>query len=106
MANSAPTVRPLLAETLLAYCTPGAAGEVVATALQAAALAEVPEDPEAFARFARIHLRDALLDRLGSESAEAILERLDHVLGRGVSSTSGTYRRVSLARVNLRKIAR
>ena len=99
----APAVRSLLAETMLAYCNPATAGDVVATALRAAAFVEVPEDPALFLRFTRVHLRDAMIDRLGLEAADAMLDRIEQVLERSVSADSGTYRRVSLARVALRK---
>ena len=84
-------VRAVLAETLLAICSPARAAELVATALVRARLQEVPEEPDGVLHFARMHLAPVLSDALGQSAADAVIDDLEKVLGR--RPPSGTYRK-------------
>jgi hypothetical protein len=92
-------VRTLLAETLLTFCSPKVAGRVVLDALDRARLEDVPENLDQFQRFLQVDLRDVLIERVGLETAEAVMADLERVLPRG--RASGTYRRTtaSIARI-------
>ena len=90
-------IRTLLAETLLTFCAPTQAGQIVLEALDRGRLEDVPENLDLFARFLHVELRDVLVERVGLETADAIMDDLERVLPRG--RASGTYRRASLARI-------
>ena len=90
-------MKTLLAESLLTFCNPRLAGQVVLEALDRAKLGDVPENLDHFHRFVLVELRDVLVERVGLSTADAVLDDLQRVLPRG--RTSGTYRRASLARI-------
>jgi hypothetical protein len=100
-SNQSPpaTTHSLLAETLLSVCSAARAHPIVAEALDLAGLPSVPTDLDVFLRFARVELREVLINRLGMDVAEAALDGLENVLR--TRHVSGTYSRTSFAKLSL-----
>jgi hypothetical protein len=89
----------LIKETLDSVVAPAVRDALIATALEAASCREVPADPEQFRSFVDGPLRTALMQGLGQEMAESIVEELQRMaqLTDNPPSTTKSLRRTNRA---------